>query len=159
MELEAAAIDLVLNQNRPCSKRPGNKGFDLIETDAGGEPERWIGVGDGRHTDREARGLVASSIRIRPPRPKTNIGSTSSRRRIAPVNSGMVKIQKPAGRAGSFTFDAAKLCCCPRNIHRSACSLRDVQLLPGHRSIETTERSSTGTRGRSDDWRHTRAAR
>jgi hypothetical protein len=25
----------------------------------------------------------------------------------------IVKIQKPAGRAGSFTFDAAELCCCP----------------------------------------------
>jgi integrase/recombinase XerD len=31
-----------------------------------------------------------------------------------------------------------------RNIHRSGCSLWDVQLLAGHRSIETTERYVDG---------------
>ena len=42
-----------------------------------------------------------------------------------------------------------------RNIHRSGCSLRDVQLLAGHRSIETRSAISTATPARSGDWSRT----
>ena len=47
-------------------------------------------------------------------------------------------LSHPPSRRGSFLTLAA------RNIHRSGCSLRDVQLLAGHRSIETTERYIDG---------------
>ena len=45
MELEAKAIDLVVEREPTLERTPaGNKGFDLVETDACGEPERWVEV-------------------------------------------------------------------------------------------------------------------
>jgi len=43
-------------------------------------------------------------------------------------------------RGSRYNFPMSAAC----NVHRSGCSLRDVQLLAGHRSIETTERYIDG---------------
>ena len=78
MNLEAVAIARILKkENALQTTPPGNEGFDLLELDASGEPERWIEVKamSGSLEDRpvECPNLSSSSLGGM----VTNFGSTS----------------------------------------------------------------------------------
>jgi integrase len=68
------------------------------------------------------------------------------RRIHLPVITWFVALFKALGYAGCSSHSGRRsfITMAARNVHRSGCSLRDVQLLAGHRSIETTERYIDG---------------
>lgn len=106
MALEKDAIDLICSREPHLKIMPaGNTGFDLIETDAVGQPERWVEVK-----------AMTGSLRDRP------VGLSRVQFEFAQRHgeqywlyvveraneadrARIVKIQDPAGRAGTFTFD------------------------------------------------------
>jgi hypothetical protein len=106
LALEQEAINLVCSREQQLTVMPaGNKGFDLIETDAVGDPERWIEIK-----------AMKGSLRDRP------VGLSQVQFEFArqhgeqywlyvvehagdPSQSRILKIQDPAGRTGTFTFD------------------------------------------------------
>ena len=106
MKLEASAIDLVLEREPTLQRTPaGNKGFDLIETDASGEPERWVEVKamTGALIERPVGLSPAQFEFARRAQDQYWLYVVEEARRTG--HSRIVKIQNPAGRAGSFTFD------------------------------------------------------
>jgi hypothetical protein len=106
LALEAQAIAVIRAREPLLQPTPtGNPGFDLVESDLSGEPERWVEVK-----------AMAGCLEDRP------VGLSSVQFNFArqhgdqywlyivehagePERVRIVKIQNPAGRAGTFTFD------------------------------------------------------
>jgi hypothetical protein len=105
MDLEEAAIALILRLEPALERTPaGNTGFDLIERDMAGEPERWIEV-------KAMKGSLAD-------RPVGLSGPQMEQARrcgdhfwlyvvehAGTEAARVLRIRNPHGRAGSFTFD------------------------------------------------------
>lgn len=106
MGLEAKAVDLIRAREPNLKPMPaGNKGFDLVETDANDEPERWVEVK-----------AMKGCLEDRP------VGLSSTQFEFArqhgdqywlyivehaddETQARIVRIKDPVGRAGTFTFD------------------------------------------------------
>jgi len=106
LALEARAIEFIRSREPLLKPMPaGNKGFDLIETDSNDEPERWIEV-KAMKGSLENRPVGLSSVQFEFARQHgeqywlyvVEYAGHSERSRI-------IKINNPAGRAGTFTFD------------------------------------------------------
>jgi hypothetical protein len=106
LALEQQAISLIRSREPLLQVMPaGNKGFDLIDTDAIGEPQRWIEV-KAMKGSLEDRPVGLSRVQFEFARQHgeqywlyvvEHAGASDLAR--------IVKVQNPAGRTGTFTFD------------------------------------------------------
>lgn len=106
MALEAKAIDLIRAREPSLKPTPvGNKGFDLVETDANDEPERWVEV-KAMKGCLEDRPVGLSSVQFEFARQHGDqywlyvVEHAGDRDRAR-----ILKIKDPVGRSGTFTFD------------------------------------------------------
>ncbi|WP_315754811.1 MULTISPECIES: DUF3883 domain-containing protein [unclassified Bradyrhizobium] len=106
MALEATAIGLICAREPHLKPMPaGNKGFDLIETDANDEPERWVEVKAMKGT-LEDRPIGISSVQFEFARQHGDqFWLYIVERANDPGRARIIKIKDPVGRAGTFTFD------------------------------------------------------
>jgi len=106
LALEALAIELILNREPGLEAMPaGNKGFDLVERGSDGQPKRWVEVKAMIVTLQE-RAVGLSSEQFEQASvlgDKYWLYVVENAR--DPARSRIVKIQDPAGRASTFTFD------------------------------------------------------
>jgi hypothetical protein len=104
--LEEKAIALILEREPTLERTPqGNKGFDLVENDSAGEPERWVEV-KAMNGTLENRPVGMSSAQFEFARKAGEqywlyVVESAGERELARI----VKIQNPARRVGYFTFD------------------------------------------------------
>jgi hypothetical protein len=105
MALEAKAIDLIRAREPNLKTMPaGNKGFDLVDTDANDEPERWIEVKAMRGC-LEDRPVGLSSAQFEFARQHGDQYWLYVVEHADDDRSRIVKIKDPVGRSGTFTFD------------------------------------------------------
>jgi hypothetical protein len=106
LALENRAIEFIRSREPMLKAMPaGNKGFDLIETDANDEPERWIEV-KAMKGCLEDRSVGLSSVQFEFARQHgEQYWLYVVEYAGDPERSRIVKINDPAGRAGTFTFD------------------------------------------------------
>lgn len=106
LALEAHAIGLIRAREPHLKPTPaGNKGFDLIETDANNGPERWVEVKAMTGT-LEDRPVGLSSVQFEFARQHAEqFWLYVVERAGDPDRARIVKINDPVGKTGTFTFD------------------------------------------------------
>lgn len=105
MNLEEEAIALIQRLEPLLERTPaGNKGFDLIEKDVAGEPERWIEVKAMKGTLVD-RPVGLSSAQMEQARRCGDQYWLYVVERAGTPQARVLKIRNPHGTAGTFTFD------------------------------------------------------
>jgi hypothetical protein len=106
LKLESAAIDLITKHEPALQRTPlNNPGFDLVENDSAGKPNRWVEV-KAMTGSLEGRPVGLSHVQFETAQVKgdrywlyvvENAGS--------PDIARVIRIRNPAGRASTFVFD------------------------------------------------------
>lgn len=106
MKIEAKAIDLIIRQEPTLNRTPeGNPGFDLFEIDSNGELLRWVEVKAMTGT-LEDRPVGLSHTQFNYAREKGEAyWLYVVERATDPMHARVLRIQNPAAKAQTFTFD------------------------------------------------------
>ncbi len=106
LAIEEEAIRLVL-EREPCLRRtaPTNPGFDLLEPGDDGVPVRWVEV-KGMTADLSRRPVGLSRAQFEEARRRGERYWLYVVEQVGtPARTRVVRIQDPAGKARTFTFD------------------------------------------------------